>query len=61
MKPDLEYVKEKLNSGVFVLTKAANETGINLVTLMRIRDGETKSPGNLTIKALKEYFQKAGE
>lgn len=61
MKSDLDYVIEKLESGIFVLNKAADETGINITTLMRIRDRETKSPGSRTVQALKDYFQKAGE
>jgi hypothetical protein len=61
MKSDLQYVIDKLSSGIFVLKKCCNETGINITTLMRIRDGYTRSPGSRTIQTLKEYFMKAGE
>jgi hypothetical protein len=61
MKSDLEYVIDKLSSGVFVLKKAAEQTKITEQTLLRIRDRKTKSPGTLTINALKYYFMKAGE
>ncbi len=61
MKSDLEYVIEKLSSGIFVLNKAADVTDINITTLMRIRDRKTKSPGSRTVETLKDYFMRAGE
>ena len=61
MKSDLDYVVEKLASGIFVLKRVSEGTDITEQTLLRIRDGKTKNPGSLTIKTLKEYFMKAGE
>jgi predicted house-cleaning noncanonical NTP pyrophosphatase (MazG superfamily) len=61
MKSDLEYVIEKLSSGMFVLKRIAENTNITEQTLLRIRDKKTKSPGSLTVKALRDYFMKAGD
>jgi hypothetical protein len=61
MKSDLEYVIEKLKSGTFVLKRISERTNITEQTLLRIRDKKTKSPGALTVKALHDYFMKAGE
>jgi predicted house-cleaning noncanonical NTP pyrophosphatase (MazG superfamily) len=60
-KTDLDYVIEKLKSGTFVLKRIAERTHITEQTLLRIRDEKTKSPGGLTVKALRDYFMKAGE
>jgi hypothetical protein len=56
MESDLDYVKRKLASQIFVLTRISDVTGFNMTTLMRIRDGVTKSPGTSTVTALKNYF-----
>jgi predicted house-cleaning noncanonical NTP pyrophosphatase (MazG superfamily) len=61
MKSDLEYVIEKLSSGMFVLKRIAENTNITEQTLLRIRDKKTKSPGALTVSTLKDYFMKASD
>jgi hypothetical protein len=57
---DLDYVKRKLGSGIFVLSRIADMTELNMTTLIRIRDEVTKSPGAITINLLKDYFMKSG-
>jgi hypothetical protein len=56
METDLEYVIRKLSSGIFVLSRIVDKTGLNMTTLLRIRDRITQSPGNSTVIALKNYF-----
>jgi hypothetical protein len=61
MESDLTYVKRKLGSGIFVLTKVSDVTGINYTTLGRIRDELVKSPGFRTVETLKQYFMNASK
>jgi hypothetical protein len=58
---DLEYVIRKLSSGVFVLSRIVDKTGLNMTTLLRIRDRQTKSPGTSTVISLKDYFINASK
>lgn len=57
METQHEYVVRKLASAELNLSEVARQNGIDRVTLIKIRDGETKNPGVRTIQPLFDYFK----
>jgi transcriptional regulator with XRE-family HTH domain len=61
METQQEYVIRKLGSPEFNIAEVARQIGIDRVTLIRIRDGDTKNPGARTIQPLYDYFKALSE
>lgn len=61
METQHEYVVRKLASPYLNLSEVARQLGIDRLTLIKIRDGETRNPGVRTIQPLFYYLKALSE